>query len=613
MLGIIEADSHKGVARIFEDGSYYFVSERNGVLFRPETMAVGDTFVYWYEYLRDCYISTTGCIGIDKDYIDGDSRGFAGWIIPTTRSPGLWAMAVHEPTGRIWGVTRDDEGLYLIKPDGPKRPNTNELLSVQLATRVLPDCGAVQVRLTVVSDVLLLLRAVGTDGNTYSRVITNDGPGSWIVDTRKATVIPDIARDALMETVYGSEGSLGILKNYPMDNQGETWAAFGASSVLQMAYEPGDDKMWAVIQNSTGKYLWVSGNGPTPANARVTRVNYPIQMLAARPKWAEKVWALPVNNAAYDWTANSMEIPQGLGSSFSFIFQARAEHDVFVGMSATRATADPMMEVLVGGWANTWSVIRWQNFNNIVAAMLQANNVVSKGEWREYYINVHGTFVEVGFARGSPILKADHHGGVPLPRYLCLGSFNTPVWFRRPEFTRLWSLDASFVSYNWDANAIEVPSYGKNKLFFSFEAMATNDIILAVSSKKGTDGPLFEVVIGGWANTKLAIRTETTGELRAQVSLPGSQLCNCTGSPCMPVYNKFWIAVIKSTKGGSGYTGQRIDVGRDGSDTPLLSYTTRPSVFDPAYICFTTYDSPVQYRRFETQDINLSPRFPSYF
>eukprot|EP00727_Mastigamoeba_balamuthi_P009480 m51a1_g5154 hypothetical protein (330) ;mRNA; r:71089-77437 len=47
MLGIIEADSHKGVARIFEDGSYYFVSERHGVQYRPETMAVGDTLVYW--------------------------------------------------------------------------------------------------------------------------------------------------------------------------------------------------------------------------------------------------------------------------------------------------------------------------------------------------------------------------------------------------------------------------------------------------------------------------------------------------------------------------------------------------------------------------------------
>eukprot|EP00727_Mastigamoeba_balamuthi_P002772 m51a1_g12492 hypothetical protein (246) ;mRNA; f:61-798 len=245
--------------------------------------------------------------------------------------------------------------------------------------------------------------------------------------------------------------------------------------------------------------------------------------------------------------------------------------------------------------------------------MLLANKVVIKDEWREYYINVHGTFVEVGFAGGIPILKADHHGSVPLPRYLCLGSFNIQSWFRRPEFTRLWSLGALFVSYNWDANAIEVPSYGKNKLFFSFEAVATSDITVAVSSKKGTDGPLFEVVIGGWSNTKLAIRTETSGELRAQVSLPGSQLCNCTGSPCLPVYNKFWIAVIKSTKGGSGYTGQRIDVGRDGSDTPLLSYTTRPSVFDPAYICFTTYNNPVQYRRFETQDINLSPRFPSDF
>ena len=61
-----------------------------------------------------------------------------------------------------------------------------------------------------------------------------------------------------------------------------------------------------------------------------------------------------------------------------------------------------------------------------------------------------------------------------------------------------------------------------------FEAKAPSDVALCFSPQKGSaEGVVFEIVIGGWKNTKSVIRTKAQGTERAVSTMPRTCAMEC--------------------------------------------------------------------------------------
>ncbi|KAI8498912.1 hypothetical protein Bbelb_233650 [Branchiostoma belcheri] len=125
------------------------------------------------------------------------------------------------------------------------------------------------------------------------------------------------------------------------------------------------------------------------------------------------------------------------------------------------------------------------------------------------------------------------------------------------------STDGQYV-YRWNLTAIDSSS------LFTFEVQANNDAHVALSSQNQDLDDMYEIVIGGWDNTRSAIRRSKQGANRAVSSTPG--VLSSTES------RGFWISWT--------VTGS-ISVGRQGEAHPFLEWTD-PQPLHVAYAGYTT-------------------------
>ncbi|XP_019646607.1 PREDICTED: uncharacterized protein LOC109487084 isoform X2 [Branchiostoma belcheri] len=125
------------------------------------------------------------------------------------------------------------------------------------------------------------------------------------------------------------------------------------------------------------------------------------------------------------------------------------------------------------------------------------------------------------------------------------------------------STDDQYV-FRWNLTAIDSSS------LFTFEVQANNDAHVALSSQNQDLDDMYEIVIGGWNNTRSAIRRSKQGANRAFSSTPG--ILSSTES------RGFWISW---TATGS------ISVGRQGEAHPFLEWTD-PQPLHVAYAGYTT-------------------------
>jgi hypothetical protein len=73
----------------------------------------------------------------------------------------------------------------------------------------------------------------------------------------------------------------------------------------------------------------------------------------------------------------------------------KAAHDAHIALSSAEGEVDPMLEVFIGGWKNTKSVIRKNRTKPDVVEM-DTPEILSDGEFRGFWIRWDGNVISVG-------------------------------------------------------------------------------------------------------------------------------------------------------------------------------------------------------------------------
>lgn len=152
-------------------------------------------------------------------------------------------------------------------------------------------------------------------------------------------------------------------------------------------------------------------------------------------------------------------------------------------------------------------------------------------------------------------------------------------------------------SYVWlDPARVAVPPRGSRAYVFQFEARARNDIHVALADAPSThegrqglgDSPLVEVLVGGWRNTKTAVRCRGQQVAVAKGGIRDDQK-----------FRKYWL-LVEPAKGA-------ITVGK-GRRAVLLRSPERavPGLADVAVVGLSSWDAPIDFRSFSV--LSAGPR-----
>jgi len=173
-------------------------------------------------------------------------------------------------------------------------------------------------------------------------------------------------------------------------------------------------------------------------------------------------------------------------------------------------------------------------------------------------------------------------------------------------------------SYVWLSDRQVLPQPGRGVV--SFEAKATNDIHVSLNSSIGStrsqegmadSAPVYEVLIGGWRNTKSCIRKggnqQATVSKRPASAMGSPKMTNSPGSSSVSVvidpqgeFCKYWICIQDGA----------LRVGKgDFPENEFLNWKDPQPVTNVSYVGFSSWDSPIQYRNVRISDVSGSLRF----
>ncbi|CAH1794507.1 unnamed protein product [Owenia fusiformis] len=271
---------------------------------------------------------------------------------------------------------------------------------------------------------------------------------------------------------------------------------------------------------------------------------FPVYGISVATGWgATAEWRLPLmpDHQTVISTPNDYEFNHGwirVDDRQDFLFSVQACNDAHLALSAEPGKEDSdTYEIVLSGYSGTRSDIRDAK-QGTVRASANTRNFLSCNETRPFWVSWRNAYIEVG--RGYIIGQNRFMTWLdPVPHPVNAISFATgwgssAKWSIYEEQGRPVTIytpnDYNFV-HGW------ITTYGLNQIVFEIEACSDAHIQLPLDPTN-TAVDVYEVVLGGWANTQSAIRDRKMGELKTQAATPN--ILNCDE------FRKFWI----SWKGG---------------------------------------------------------------
>lgn len=300
------------------------------------------------------------------------------------------------------------------------------------------------------------------------------------------------------------------------------------------------------------------------------------------------------NYGDYNWSKAYKFPTEGRGI---VCFSTNAITDVHVAISPKPGTVDPMYEIVIGGWGNSECVIR-RTAQGEKLCRARTIGVIKQGRVNQFWvsINVDTQVIHVGTGNqpnlASVVCMYKDSNFISDARYVSFFSWETTVVYSdilvaSPSASTLLNSQPLEVSpcwgkYDWKSG-YELLSEGRGILYFA--AVASTDGYVAISSEAETMDPMYEIVIGGWGNTKSGIRRCSQGELLCSVN-EGFY----TNAAHTERVHHFWVSIDRDT--------QLIQLGRGNQanlESVMCTFKDPSFLSDAKYIAFSSWNTPITY------------------
>uniref|UniRef100_A0A1L8DYN2 Putative farnesoic acid 0-methyl transferase n=2 Tax=Nyssomyia neivai TaxID=330878 RepID=A0A1L8DYN2_9DIPT len=192
-------------------------------------------------------------------------------------------------------------------------------------------------------------------------------------------------------------------------------------------------------------------------------------------------------------------------------FKIRAPNDAHVALTTGPSESDPMLEVFIGGWKNTKSVIR-KNRTKPDVVEADTPDVLNAGEFRGFWIRwtTDGIITVGREGEAAAFLSWQDPDNCPFNYVgVCTGWGASGSWIIEggPEMKTPDNLKYNFLP------ALE---HGTAKVEFKGPSNCHIGLMAEANEKL----PLTEVILGGWNNTASVIRVNREAPDRARVDTP---------------------------------------------------------------------------------------------
>ncbi|XP_063394948.1 uncharacterized protein LOC134679930 [Cydia fagiglandana] len=197
-------------------------------------------------------------------------------------------------------------------------------------------------------------------------------------------------------------------------------------------------------------------------------------------------------------------------SSGSVQFKVRAPNDAHIALTTNPQESDPMYEVFIGGWGNTKSVIR-RNRTKPEKAEADTPGILNAGEFRGFWVRWDGGIISAG-REGEAIPFLSWQDPEPFAVGfvgVCTGWGATGTWKieESPEFNTPDQLEYKF-------GPVACGS-------LEFDYRGPHNAHICLTSAPMEADPMYEIMLGGWENTKSVIRYCRQQPDKVTVPTPG--------------------------------------------------------------------------------------------
>lgn len=313
---------------------------------------------------------------------------------------------------------------------------------------------------------------------------------------------------------------------------------------------------------------------------------------------------IPGKLGAYDWSATgrTWTLPEAGRGLISFVADTSVD-DVYVLITSTAGNNSAAYEIILGGWGNTRTAIRRGAGGPEIASA--PVGLPARSGQNPLWISLDSATGRIEIGRGLPgtdvFLSFKDPSFLSAARVVTFSSYENAIQYSQVTVLPIpanssVAIPAKMGAYQWSpaGKVFTLPEAGRGTVLFT--ANGEHDVHVAISTQDGAGGPLYEIVIGGWVNTRSVLRRGAQGP---ELAVASSGLM-VPGKP-----NPLWASIDSTTgwiKVGRGLPGQDI----------LLSYQDPTFIPAARYVTFSSWDVPIDYSQVSTLALNAAPPTPSY-
>ncbi|XP_073831690.1 uncharacterized protein [Musca autumnalis] len=258
-----------------------------------------------------------------------------------------------------------------------------------------------------------------------------------------------------------------------------------------------------------------------------------------------------------------------------FAFYACCANDCHISLSSHVDWVKPIYEIAIGGWANTKSIIRLIDQEPDLVAV-QTPDICNPNEMRGFWVRWDKNCIQVG-RKGEAVAFMSYQDANLFPiKYvgICTAYGSTGSWFVGEHTFPVHTVPVvpNMLPNNRNLTRLNTPNEKRYRYYpvqqsnlFIFKVQCANDCHVALSNNNEERSPIYEIVIGGWANTKSVIRK--IGKTPDLVEVQTPDIVH------PKEWRMFWIC----------WHDNVIQVGRSGDEVAFMAYKD-PTLFKAKYL-----------------------------